>query len=265
VASAFNQVSKTALVSLTDGLEGGRLTAPYTVIGLRQCLPETECLAICDDLNKLKDLGLQPKQIAVMLRIVIAEREAAHRTADQVELVWTGPDTDGVHSRDTGVVVRELFAQAHKSVLVSGFAIFQGKQVFKTLADRMDSRPELSVRMFLNVARAHLDDTSDAELLRRFAESFLCGQWPGQRIPQVFYDPRSLVRGGGPKASLHAKCIVIDDDRALITSANLTEAAQERNIEAGILIRDPIFAKSLRDQFETLVSNAVLKRVPGIS
>ena len=101
-----------------------------------------------------------------MLRIVITERESVQRTADQMELVWTGPDTEGAHSRDTGVIVRELFAQAHKSVLVSGFAVFQGKHVFKTLADQMDSKPELSVRMFLNVAREHLDDTSNAELLR---------------------------------------------------------------------------------------------------
>jgi phosphatidylserine/phosphatidylglycerophosphate/cardiolipin synthase-like enzyme len=265
VASAFNQISKTALVSLTDGLEGGRLTAPYKIIGLRQCLPEPECLAICEDLNRLKDLGLQPNQIAAMLRIVIEERDSAQQTADKIELVWTGPETEGAHSRDTGVVVRELFAQARMSVLVSGFAVFQGKQVFKTLADQMDSEPGLSVRMFLNVARAHMDDTSNAELLRRFAESFCSEHWPGRRFPQVFYDPRSLVLGGGSKASLHAKCIVVDDERAFVTSANLTEAAQERNIEAGVLIRDPVFSKALRDQFETLVSKALLKRVPGIS
>ena len=153
MASAFNQVSKAALVSLTDGLEGGRLMAPYTIIGLRQCLPEPECAAVSEDLNRLKDLGLQPKQIAAMLRIVIAERESVQRTADQIELVWTGPETEGAHSRDTGVVVRELFAQARNTVLVSGFAVFQGKQVFKTLADQMDSNPRLSVRMFLNVAQ----------------------------------------------------------------------------------------------------------------
>lgn len=111
-----------------------------------------------------------------------------------------------------------------------------------------------------------MDDTSNSELLRRFADSFCSEDWPGRRFPQVFYDPRSLVPlGGSPKASLHAKCVVVDDERAFVTSANLTEAAQERNIEAGVLIRDPVFARSLRYQFEILVSKALLKRVPGIS
>lgn len=91
-------------------------------------------MALSQELNRLTELGLQPNQIAVQ------------RTADQIELVWTGPETEGAHSRDTGVVVRELFAQARISVLVSGFAVFQGKQVFKTLADQMDSKPGLSVR-----------------------------------------------------------------------------------------------------------------------
>ena len=264
MASAFNQLSKAALINLTDSLEGGRLMAPYTTMGLRQHVPEPECQLVSADLSRLGDLGLQPKQIAVMLRVVIAERESAQRTADQIELVWTGPEVGGSHGRDTGVVVRELFAQARTGVLVSGFAIFQGKQVFKTLANQMDDNPALSVRMFLNVPRPHLDDTSDAELLRRFADTFCKDHWPGRRFPEVFYDPRSLVVGGGPKASLHAKCIVVDDERAFVTSANLTEAAQERNIEAGVLILSPLFAKNLRNQFEVLVSKGLLKSVPGI-
>ena len=39
------------------------------------------------------------------------------------------------------------------------------------------------------------------------------------------------------RGSLHAKCVVVDRSTALVTSANFTEAAQHRNIEAGLLIR----------------------------
>jgi phosphatidylserine/phosphatidylglycerophosphate/cardiolipin synthase-like enzyme len=37
---------------------------------------------------------------------------------------------------------------------------------------------------------------------------------------------------------MHAKVIVVDDVAALVTSANFTAAAQRRNIEAGIVLRD---------------------------
>ena len=63
---------------------------------------------------------------------------------------------------------------------------------------------------------------------------------------------------------LHAKCIVVDDTFALITSANLTEAAQRRNIEAGILLTNQVFAMQLRAQFEGLVEAGELRLVPGI-
>jgi phosphatidylserine/phosphatidylglycerophosphate/cardiolipin synthase-like enzyme len=50
----------------------------------------------------------------------------------------------------------------------------------------------------------------------------------------------------------------------LITSANFTRAAHERNIEAGILIHDNWAAKTVRIQFQNLVEVGVLKRVPGL-
>ena len=67
----------------------------------------------------------------------------------------------------------------------------------------------------------------------------------------------------GPRAALHAKCVVVDDARALVTSANFTEAAQTRNIEAGALVHDAVFAQALRAQFEALVDAGELLRVPG--
>lgn len=78
------------------------------------------------------------------------------------------------------------------------------------------------------------------------------------------YDPRSLDLAWTTSACFHAKCIVADDTRALVTSANLSEAAHERNIEAGLAIRDPHVARALRLQFEALVERVILLPVPGI-
>ena len=72
-----------------------------------------------------------------------------------MDLVTTGPEARGVTGRDTSVVVRELFAHAERSVLVVGYAIYQGQQVFRALADRMQDLPQLQVRMFLDVQRLH--------------------------------------------------------------------------------------------------------------
>jgi phosphatidylserine/phosphatidylglycerophosphate/cardiolipin synthase-like enzyme len=65
-------------------------------------------------------------------------------------------------------------------------------------------------------------------------------------------------------ACLHAKGVVVDEERLLITSANFTEAAHERNLEAGVLMRDRSVARAIRSQFEMLVSRGLLQRIPGL-
>ena len=56
--------------------------------------------------------------------------------------------------------------------------------------------------------------------------------WPGASKPAVYYDPRSLDPSG-PTGVLHAKAVVVDGEAVFVTSANLTEAALDRNIELG--------------------------------
>jgi phosphatidylserine/phosphatidylglycerophosphate/cardiolipin synthase-like enzyme len=56
--------------------------------------------------------------------------------------------------------------------------------------------------------------------------------------------------------------VVADRRVALVTSANFTEAAQQRNIEVGALIRAPRFAEQLAQHFESLVARGSLLLLP---
>ena len=107
--------------------------------------------------------------------------------------------------------------------------------------------------MFLNIVRALRDTTRSDQLLLRFARDFKLQHWSGERLPEIYYDPRSLSLDADKRTSLHAKCVVVDGARALVTSANFTEAAQQRNIEVGVLVNDERFAQSVIDQFDGLV------------
>lgn len=255
----FRSLPAATLIGLAEALDGGRLDAPFTTIAVRRHVPGPEASAVAGELQDLSAMGMRPAHMAYVLRVLAAEREEVRRATECVELVWTGPELPGSSSRDTLVVVEELFAAARQSVLLAGFAVHRGKQVFRTLADRMDAEPGLSVRMFLNVEKPWGSAVPAGDLLLGFARSFVRDEWPGRRLPQVFYDPRALAEGTGPRAALHAKCIVVDGERALCTSANFTEAAQERNIEAGILVRDASIACALSSQFESLVVAGALR------
>ena len=47
-----------------------------------------------------------------------------------------------------------------------------------------------------------------------------------------------------------------------ITSANLTAAAQDRNIELGLLVRDRALAETTVIHFRTLIEKDLLARLP---
>ena len=262
--SVLHDLPTATLRALADALRLGRLQAPVTSAGLAKVgvygVPSGLTVEIDAGL-----VGFSAAGLAWGIERLVAERDG--HLAARPELVWTGPETPGAGSRDTSVVVEELFGGAERSVLVATYAIYQGAQVFSVLAERMRAVPDLSVRVFVNIPRpaACPPNVSEAHVVRAFANRFAAQDWPpGVRLPELFYDPRALSDEPGPKACLHAKCIVVDDRRAFITSANFSEAAQERNIESGVLVNDVHVARALRDQFESLVTAGFLKHAPGL-
>lgn len=264
----LRQLGRPALVSLAQALEAGWIQPPFALAQLHGHVPEQLLEPVQAELREMVADGMAPVHIARLLHVLADERAAAQVIADRVELVWSGLDLEGSTTRDTEVVVRQLFREAQRSVLVASFAVDKGKKteaLFSRLAERMDREPHLEVRFFLNMHRkGPRDETPGSVLLREFADAFRHEIWPGKRLPQVFHDPRALAVGGTKRACLHAKCVVADGERALITSANFTEAARERNIEAGVLIVDTAIARALKAQFDTLVERGALKRVPGL-
>jgi phosphatidylserine/phosphatidylglycerophosphate/cardiolipin synthase-like enzyme len=54
----------------------------------------------------------------------------------------------------------------------------------------------------------------------------------------------------------------VDDEVAFVTSANFTGWARERNVEAGVLVRNRHFSLQLRSQFDALVSGGIVRRLP---
>jgi phosphatidylserine/phosphatidylglycerophosphate/cardiolipin synthase-like enzyme len=259
MTSEFVRLSAPALIALARAIDSGQLVPPYNPVAVLRYVPNRDVIPVAAELSELYVHGMQPHHVALMLRLLGEERQERSRAEDLAELVWSGPEVTGSATRDTAVVICDLFTSAKRSVLVACFAIYQGRELFKLLANRMDEIPKLKVRIFLNVPRPGLIDLSEEQILKNFLGTFRTIHWPGQKLPELFYDPRSLFADPAARASLHAKCVIIDEERAFITSANFTEAAQERNIEAGVLLSIPGIAKALCSQFENLVSRGILK------
>jgi phosphatidylserine/phosphatidylglycerophosphate/cardiolipin synthase-like enzyme len=159
-------------------------------------------------------------------------------------------------------VYEELLGSAASSIWASTYAYFDGPRAFEVLAKRMDTTPDLRVTLLLNIQRRKGDTTAADHLVRKFADRFWQTDWPGSSRPRVFYDPRSLELDG-PGGVLHAKAVVADEETVFVTSANLTEAALDRNIEVGFLVRDPGLAGSVAAHFRGLIDRGLLHPLPA--
>jgi phosphatidylserine/phosphatidylglycerophosphate/cardiolipin synthase-like enzyme len=126
----------------------------------------------------------------------------------------------------------------------------------------MDAHPALRVTLLLNIQRPRRDTSTPDDLVRRFTDRLWTTDWPGTSRPFVYYDPRSLDLPN-PTGVLHAKAVVADDRTVFITSANLTEAALDRNFELGLLTRDPTLATSVAHHFQRLIDLEQIRALPG--
>ncbi len=248
------------LIRLADLLEAGLLTPPLSALSLRDHIAAVQAAPLAQCLGALLARDMPPAHIALLLRAFATGAQAAAGSSSPVEVVVSGPDAAG-GARDTGVVLRQLFAKAHRRVVAVGFAVHQGKSVFRILADRLDNDDALEATLCVDVRRQHGDTSLDRDILRRFANEFVRNEWPGNRLPRVYYDPRSLELAGHTASSMHAKCVVIDGAEALVTSANFTEAAQERNIELGLLVDSQPVAHRIEEHFMSLIRNEILVRL----
>lgn len=244
---------------LVQALDSGTLATPCSEVALRSALGlREEGGEVAAALGELERLGVAGRAAAAWIR---ALEEAALRTP-RPDLVWSGPEVPGVHARDTRRVYEELLGSAEHSVWVSTYAFFDGPKAFEVLARRLDKKPALRVTLLLNIQRHRGDTTAAMDLVRRFTDRFWGTDWPGSSRPEVYYDPRSL-EPEGPGGVLHAKAVVTDEEAVFVTSANLTEAALDRNFELGLLVRDRALALSVSSHFQGLIDRGLLVLLPG--
>lgn len=191
--------------------------------GAEPAIPNPAYQARVDEL--LNHCRCVRSSLADMLEVAIASKAGA----PTAELVWTGPAATGVPSRATEQVLVEIIAGAERQLLIMSFGIFQIARVVNTLEQAINRG--IRVQIVLGDRESH----SDIEISRHRHE---LGGIISHRASLFQWCPTRRLRDENGRAGLmHAKAAIADSRVCFITSANLTEAAFERNIEIGIVIR----------------------------
>jgi phosphatidylserine/phosphatidylglycerophosphate/cardiolipin synthase-like enzyme len=189
--------------------------------------------------------GLTGAGVALALRTGLRSQQQAEAARSQP--VWTGPGTIG-DQRLTPGVLHELISTARERILILSFAAHTVPSVAADLEAAVAVGCSVDVVFETGADSAGAYRSHDTRPFGDVAGiSRWC--WPADK------------RVGG--SLLHAKALIIDGERALIGSANLTQRALEANLEVGILVRDPTVAAALESHVRGLMSSGTLTLVGG--
>jgi phosphatidylserine/phosphatidylglycerophosphate/cardiolipin synthase-like enzyme len=200
-----------------------------------------ECASLIARLN-----DSQPETvIRLCLQALAIQRAELEPRLLDAELVATlPPDTPGL-ARPTERVVREMIGRAKTEIILLGYELTD-----TGLVELLGAASARGVSVIMICDR------------NRGAVRTVRAGWPqGPQRPRIFQDCERT--DGAPFASMHAKCLLIDSEDLLITSANFTFHGLHGNIEIGIRVNGQPAAEA-RKVFSHLVEQRLVQEVPEV-
>jgi cardiolipin synthase A/B len=167
---------------------------------------------------------VSPGELSSMLRASSATAALA-AGASSVELVWTGPATGMVPIRHTAQVLTGLIDEARERLFLVSFVAYHVGTVIDALHRAVERGVGVRVLLEQSKERGGSVTVDSVAMLRRNLPRAQLYKWDNTKADLT------------PNASVHAKCAVADGHIAFVTSANLSDAAMERNMELGVLLR----------------------------
>lgn len=172
-----------------------------------------------------------------------------HELEEKLEskLVMTGDfhhdDVSYTHS-----TIYDMIRRAKISIVIIGYWVYDLEGLFQELSKLQECRNELRIKFILNDA-----DNWASEIKENWNKKFRSNL-------EILTIDKHKIPG-----KLHSKVIIIDEDEMLITSANLTINAMEKNIETGVLLHNKKLIKSCIDVFDDFRNRSILTQIPNFS
>jgi phosphatidylserine/phosphatidylglycerophosphate/cardiolipin synthase-like enzyme len=171
----------------------------------------------------------------------------------QIELLLTGPlPASGIPARRVDQVLYDLVQSAKFEIVLVTFAASRIMQLAKALIGA--TKRGVGIKLILEFEESSKGQLS-FDALKAFPQELIDAAdvycWPVEK--------RERNQAGKP-GKLHAKVALIDDV-VLISSANLTDDAFNRNLEIGVKLAGGNLPKIIREYFEGLCSVGVLAPV----
>jgi phosphatidylserine/phosphatidylglycerophosphate/cardiolipin synthase-like enzyme len=187
---------------------------------------------------------------------VLESNFLAHRKwmADQrVELLWSGPSpANEIPARRIDQSIYDLIASAKNEILLVTFAAAKIQRLVGSLIAAVERG--VVVRLLLE-----FEQESEGQLSFDALKAF-----PVDLVRQVEVycwplEKRERNQAGRP-GKLHAKLAIIDD-QVIVSSANLTDDAFNRNLELGVMLQSKTLQLRVKQYVEGLMTDGTIERV----
>lgn len=161
---------------------------------------------------------------------------------EKIELVLTAPPSFNLQAKRTENVINEMLQSARKSIIMTGYSV---SEYIKDFLDVIINKSQkgVFVKLFIN----KVDEQNAIEKLIAYKGRFL----------KIY----NYLNENDKMAALHAKIISIDNERTLISSANLSYHGMSANIEMGCAIQSAKIANKLNEVFKSLVFEKVFSEI----
>jgi phosphatidylserine/phosphatidylglycerophosphate/cardiolipin synthase-like enzyme len=153
------------------------------------------------DLWQNRATGVTPEAVALALRAAICA-EKAHREAQTVELVWTGPGTEAHPFRRTEQAVLQVLDSARQRIILVSYAVYRIPNIREALVRA--ARRGVRINVIVETPEK-LEGENEYSTLRALGDDVAA-------CSAVYYWPKEK-RGHDDKGKLgilHVKCAVAD-------------------------------------------------------
>lgn len=217
------------LVSALESGENGRWSQLQTNVAQAVNQPSIR-QKVVDFLNYWQESHPEISIEAVSLAMLTAVHAAHyHSHAQQLEIVWTGPDSQIIPLRRNDQALLQLIHSAQETLHIVSFAVYKADNIHQAIIDAANRGVAISIYL-------ETPDESDGKM--SFDTVKALGEEVVKRV-KLFVWPREKrpLAENGKVGSLHAKVALADGRLLLISSANLTGYAMTLNMEMGVMIR----------------------------
>jgi phosphatidylserine/phosphatidylglycerophosphate/cardiolipin synthase-like enzyme len=194
---------------------------------------------------------LSPQDVSLCL-LTAAQAEQIHQKSQSVELVWTGPEVEGVPLRRTEQAILQVLDSATQRITLVSYAVYRIPHICEALVRAAHRGVRISVVV---------ETPNKIEGQTEYDTIQALGGQVGA-VSTVYYWPEAQrAQDSGKHGILHVKCAASDGRWLFLSSANLTEYAFTVNMELGLLVTGGPLPCQVEEQFDRLIGMGVLDKV----